>query len=32
MTISAEDFKRALSRRASGVAVVTARNGEQIHG
>ena len=32
MTISAEDFKRALSRRASGVAVVTARNGEKIHG
>jgi flavin reductase (DIM6/NTAB) family NADH-FMN oxidoreductase RutF len=32
MTISAEDFKRALSRRASGVAVVTARNGERIHG
>jgi flavin reductase (DIM6/NTAB) family NADH-FMN oxidoreductase RutF len=32
MTISAEDFKRALSRRASGVAVVTARNGEQVHG
>jgi flavin reductase (DIM6/NTAB) family NADH-FMN oxidoreductase RutF len=32
MTISGEDFKRALSRRASGVAVVTARSGEQIHG
>jgi flavin reductase (DIM6/NTAB) family NADH-FMN oxidoreductase RutF len=32
MTISAEDFKRALSRRASGVAVVTARSGERIHG
>ena len=32
MTISAEDFKRALSRRASGVAVVTARKGDQIHG
>ena len=32
MTISAEDFKRALSRRASGVAVVTARSGEKIHG
>ena len=32
MTISAEDFKRALSRRASGVAVVTARNGDRVHG
>jgi flavin reductase (DIM6/NTAB) family NADH-FMN oxidoreductase RutF len=32
MTVSAEDFKRALSRRASGVAVVTARNGERVHG
>ena len=32
MTISAEDFKRALSRRASGVAVVTARSGDRIHG
>jgi flavin reductase (DIM6/NTAB) family NADH-FMN oxidoreductase RutF len=32
MTISAEDFKRALSRRASGVAVVTAKDGDRIHG
>src|SRR5688572_26289353 len=32
MTISAEDFKRALSRRASGVAIVTAKSGEHIHG
>jgi flavin reductase (DIM6/NTAB) family NADH-FMN oxidoreductase RutF len=32
MTISAEDFKRALSRRASGVAVVTAKEGDRIHG
>jgi flavin reductase (DIM6/NTAB) family NADH-FMN oxidoreductase RutF len=32
MTISAEDFKRALSQRASGVAVVTARSGDRIHG
>jgi flavin reductase (DIM6/NTAB) family NADH-FMN oxidoreductase RutF len=32
MTISAEDFKRALSRRASGVAIVTARAGERVHG
>jgi flavin reductase (DIM6/NTAB) family NADH-FMN oxidoreductase RutF len=32
MTISAEDFKRALSRRASGVAVVTARSGDRVHG
>lgn len=32
MTISAEDFKRALSRRASGVAVVTAKSGDRIHG
>ena len=32
MTISAEDFKRALSRRASGVAVVTAKSGERVHG
>jgi flavin reductase (DIM6/NTAB) family NADH-FMN oxidoreductase RutF len=32
MTISAEDFKRALSRRASGVAVLTARSGDRIHG
>ena len=32
MTISGEDFKRALSRRASGVAVVTAKSGEKIHG
>jgi len=32
MTISAEDFRHALSRRASGVAVVTARNGDRIHG
>jgi flavin reductase (DIM6/NTAB) family NADH-FMN oxidoreductase RutF len=32
MTISAEDFKRALSRRASGVAVVTARHGDHVHG
>ena len=32
MTISTEDFKRALSRRASGVAVVTARHGDHVHG
>ena len=32
MTISAEDFKRALSRRASGVAVVTACDGGRVHG
>jgi len=32
MTISAEDFKHALSRRASGVAIVTARHGDRIHG
>jgi flavin reductase (DIM6/NTAB) family NADH-FMN oxidoreductase RutF len=32
MTISAEDFKRALSQRASGVAVLTARSGDRIHG
>ncbi|HKA15860.1 MAG TPA: flavin reductase family protein [Myxococcota bacterium] len=32
MTISAEDFKRALSRRASGVAVVTTKCGDRIHG
>jgi flavin reductase (DIM6/NTAB) family NADH-FMN oxidoreductase RutF len=32
MTITSEDFKRALSRRASGVAIVTARAGERIHG
>lgn len=32
MTISAEDFKRALSRRATGVAIVTARSGDRIHG
>jgi flavin reductase (DIM6/NTAB) family NADH-FMN oxidoreductase RutF len=32
MTISAEDFKRALSRRASGVAIVTARHGDHVHG
>jgi len=32
MTISAEDFKRALSRRASGVAVVTAKSGARVHG
>jgi flavin reductase (DIM6/NTAB) family NADH-FMN oxidoreductase RutF len=32
MTITAEDFKRALSRRASGVAVVTAKSGDRIHG
>ena len=32
MTISPEDFKRALSRRASGVAIVTAKSGERIHG
>jgi flavin reductase (DIM6/NTAB) family NADH-FMN oxidoreductase RutF len=32
MTISTEDFKRALSRRASGVAIVTARHGEHVHG
>ncbi len=32
MTISAEDFRRALSRRASGVAVVTAKSGDRVHG
>jgi 3-hydroxy-9,10-secoandrosta-1,3,5(10)-triene-9,17-dione monooxygenase reductase component len=32
MTISAEDFKRALSRRATGVSVVTTRSGDRIHG
>ena len=32
MTISTEDFKHALSRRASGVAIVTARHGDHIHG
>jgi flavin reductase (DIM6/NTAB) family NADH-FMN oxidoreductase RutF len=32
MTISTEDFKRALSRRASGVAIVTAKSGDRIHG
>jgi len=32
MTISAEDFKRALSRRATGVAIVTTRSGDRIHG
>jgi len=32
MTISAEDFKRALSRRASGVAVVTTKSSDRVHG
>jgi flavin reductase (DIM6/NTAB) family NADH-FMN oxidoreductase RutF len=32
VTISTEDFKRALSRRASGVAIVTARSGDRVHG
>ena len=32
MTITTEDFKRALSRRASGVAIVTAKHGDHIHG
>jgi flavin reductase (DIM6/NTAB) family NADH-FMN oxidoreductase RutF len=32
MTISAEDFKHALSRRASGVAVVTACSEGRLHG
>lgn len=32
MAVSAEDFKRALGRWASGVAIVTARAGDRVHG
>lgn len=32
MSVSMDDFKRVLQRWASGVTVVTARTGEQVHG
>jgi 4-nitrophenol 2-monooxygenase / 4-nitrocatechol 4-monooxygenase, reductase component len=32
MSVSPEDFKQALSRRATGVSIVTARVGENLHG
>jgi len=32
VTISAEEFKQALATRAGGVAIVTARAGDEIHG
>lgn len=32
MPISAEEFKAAMALRASGVAIVTARAGDQVHG
>jgi flavin reductase (DIM6/NTAB) family NADH-FMN oxidoreductase RutF len=32
MSISADDFKRALGRCATGVTIVTARTGDRVHG
>lgn len=32
MTISSDEFKQALSRRASGVSIVTTRAGDRVHG
>jgi flavin reductase (DIM6/NTAB) family NADH-FMN oxidoreductase RutF len=32
VTVSADDFKRALSRWATGVTIVTSRAGERVHG
>jgi flavin reductase (DIM6/NTAB) family NADH-FMN oxidoreductase RutF len=32
MTVGADEYKRALSHRASGVSIVTTRAGERVHG
>ena len=32
VTISADEFKQALARRASGVSIVTTRSGDRVHG